>query len=304
MSASISTLSRTRTVVLWGLLVVWFSEMTITSVRPLADWWTRAWKMAIPDDPQLGLALYLTHTLEGAAKGALAVLAVFALRSRRPFVRAALFVPMALVPPLNVAFPIREAGFPAQPTMIASLLSVILWGSFFLFPEHDDQWQAGKDARTEQSDSLGILWFAVNAITLTLAAGALLVAPAIALRHVLPCLSGAPDGSAGAPTALTLTALAVGSHFTAVAAATWIGLLYGRRDSTVRAAVKVANTVNAGLLCFVPLTRLALDGGRDCASSSLLIYAIPLFAGWLICNAVWYRATRTRRRLLPSSANH
>lgn len=290
MSTSAPSLSRTRTVVLWGLLIVWFSEMTITSVRPLADWWTEAWKMAVPNDPQLALAVYLTHSLEGAAKGALGVLAVFALRSRKPFVRSALFIPMALVPPLNLFFPIREQGFLPQPTMIASVLSVILWGSFFLFRERGETPPAKSD--DESADSLGGIWFAANALILTLAGGLCLVAPAVVLRHTLPCLLNGPGG---VPAALTLTTRAVGSHFTAVAAATWIGAVYGRRDTTVRTAVAAGNTLMTGLLCVVPLTQLALASGRDCASSSVLIYAAPLFVGWLAYGVLSRRATRARR---------
>ena len=304
MSASVSRLSRTRTVVLWGLLLVWFSETTITSVRPLSEWWTHFWGMSTPDDRQLATALYLTHALEGAAKGALGVLAVFALRSGSPFVRAALFVPMALVPPLNLAFPMREQGFQLRPTMIATVLSLILWGSFLLFRERAEESQPAIDGSAKRSDPVRSVWFAANAIILTLAGGLFLFAPAIALKVTLPCLSGVGDGSGGQPTALVLTALAVGSHFTAVATATWIATLYGRRNPTVRTAVTVANTVFAGLLCFVPLTRLALDAGRDCATSSLLIYAVPLFAGWLTFDALSYHAVRMRRLRLANAASH
>src|SRR5512146_1002390 len=304
MSTSAATLSRTRTVVLWGLLIVWFSEMTITSVRPLAEWWTQAWKMAVPDDPQLAIALYVTHALEGAAKGALGVLAVFALRSGSPLVRTALFVPMALVPPLNLAFPIREQGFLPQPTTIASVLSVILWGSFFLIREHGEQPHTPTDARPKRTAALGDLWFAANAIMLTLAAGLCFFAPGVVLKLTLPCLSVVIDGFGGETRPLTLTALAVGSHLAAVATATWIGAIYGRRDSTVRTAVAVANTLNAGLLCFVPLTRVALDSGRDCALSSMLVYAIPLFAGWLIYDTLRYRPTLTRRLRLADAGHH
>lgn len=103
---------------------------------------------------------------------------------------------------------------------------------------------------------------------------------------------------------MTLTALAVGSHLAAVATATWIGAIYGRRDSRVRTAVAVANTLNAGLLCFVPLTRVALDSGRDCASSSLLICAVPLFAAWLIYDTLRYRPTLTRRLHLADAGHN
>jgi hypothetical protein len=295
MTPSVPTLSRVRTVVLWGLLFVWFSEMTITSVRPLSEWWTQAWKMVTPEDPQLAAALYLTHALEGAAKGALGVLALFALRSGTAFVRSALFVPMALVPPLNLAFPIREQGLQARPTMIATTLSIILWGSFFLFKEDAGTSREEGAESIEPMDAIHKLWFAANAVVLTLAAGLFLFAPQIALRLTLPCVSGLFNGSGSKPTALTLTALAVGSHLTAVATATWIATLCGRRSPIVRTAVTVANTVQAGILCVVPLTRLALDAGRDCATSSLLIYAVPLFAGWLTYDAVSYRATLSRR---------
>jgi len=223
------------------------------------------------------------------------VLALFALRSRSAFVRSALFIPMALVPPLNLAFPIREQGLQPRPTMIAATLSLILWGSFFLFKEESAMSGEEGAERTAGIDGVRKVWFAANAVVLTLAAGLFLFAPSIALSLTLPCVSGLLDGSGGKPTALTLTASAVGSHLTAVAAATWIATLYGRRSPIVRTAVTAASTVQAGLLCVVPLTRLALDEGQDCATSSLLIYAVPLFAGWLAYDAVSYRATLSRR---------
>jgi hypothetical protein len=68
--------------------------------------------------------------------------------------------------------------------------------------------------------------------------------------------------------------LAVGSHLTAVATATWIATLLGRRSPVLRTAVTVA---------------------RECATSSLLIYAVPLFAGWLAYDAVSFRAKLSRR---------
>jgi hypothetical protein len=305
MNASIRPRSHVRTVVLWGLLLVWVSESTITIVRPLADWWTRVWGLHTPDDSLLATALYLTHTLEGAAKGALAVLAVFALRSGSPSVRTALFIPMALVPPLNLAFPFREQGYVLGPTMVGAVLSAILWGSFFLFRERSAQPQPGTDARANRPEPLRDVWFAINAIVLTLAAFLYLFAPAAGMRLTFPFLSGVLDGAAsGKPTALALTALAVGTHLTAVATATWIATFYGRRNPIVRAAVAGGSTVHAGLLCFVSLTQLARDAGRDCATSSLLLYAVPLFAGWLIYEAMSYRTVLTRRLRLATTGSH
>ena len=298
-------LSRVRTVVLWGLLVVWFSEMTLWGVRPLSEMWTQFWQLFAYDDASLGTALYMTHAFEAAEKGALGVLAVFALRSRSPFVRTALFVPMALVPPLNLAFPFRVQGFPLRPTMIGTVLSIVLWGSFFLFRERAERPSPAIDASAGRVagrfDSLRQGWFVANAVILTLAAALFLFAPHGAVKLTLPCLW---DGIAGEHTALKLTALTVGTHLTAVATASWIGTLYSRSNPTVRTAMTVSNTVHAGLLCFVPLTQLALNAGRDCATSSILIYAVPLFAGWLIYDTLAYRATLTARPQLANPVVH
>jgi len=294
MTPAAPVLSRTRTVVLWGLLLVWICEATITNVRPLSEWWTHAWKMSTPDDARLATALYLTHAFEGAAKGALAVLAVFALRSNSASVRAALFVPMALVPPLNLAFIGREQGFLPGPTTIAATLSLILWGTFFLFREQGEE----RNTEAERAPSpagVNSIWFVANAVVLTLAASVLLFAPDTALELAFPCFSDAFHRSGASPSALKLTALADGSHFTAVAAATWVGALYGRRSPTVRTAVSLANTVFAGLLCFIPLARLAVDVGRECATKSILIYAVPLFVGWLSYDVLSYGALSSRR---------
>ncbi len=63
--------------------------------------------------------------------------------------------------------------------------------------------------------------------------------------------------------------------------------------ATVRHAVAAANTLHAALLCMLPL--LALEAGPRCATSSLLIYSVPLLGGWLVYVSLWYRATPTRR---------
>jgi hypothetical protein len=292
MSSTAPPLSKMRTFLLWALAVVWFSEMTLWGVRPLAEVWTRFWQQLPPADPQLTSALYITHALEAAAKGALGVLAVFALRSRTPSVRSALFVPMALVPPLNLAFQFRAQGFPLGPTTVGTVLSAILWGSFFLFKDPSDQ-PSGPSAPSRW-ESFQSLWLGANATLLTLAASLFLFAPDTGLRSIFPCLSGSLDASRGVPPGLTHSLMAVGTHVLAVSIATWIATAASRRHPIVRKAAIAASTLQAGLLCVLPLRRIALDLGRACAASSLLIYAVPLLAAWVVYAVVSYRVTMTQ----------
>lgn len=128
MTSSDPQLSRVRTFLFGGLALVWFGEGILTGVRPLADAWTRFWKMFPPADSQLAVALYITHAFEAPLKAGLLILALVGLRSRNPSVRTPLFVSMALVPPINIAFHFRAQGFPLSSIAIATTLSAILWG--------------------------------------------------------------------------------------------------------------------------------------------------------------------------------
>ena len=287
MTSSPAHLSRARTFLLWALAVVWFTEMTLSAVRPLMETWTQFWEYLAPDDPRL----YLTNAVLAAAKGALGVLAVYALRSRNPFVRSALFVPMALVPPLNVVFPFRAQGFLLRPTMIGATLSVILWQTFFLFHDREEQPRRSIDAAAARSrlslyDVMRYFWFATNAVVLSVAATLFLVAPDFGVRLAFPCLSGSGDA---VPPGLRLTGMVVGTHLTAVAIATWIGTVYSRSNAMVCRAVAAANTLHSALLCMLPVAQLALEAGKRCTLSSPLIYSFPLLAGWLVYAALSYR---------------
>ena len=294
-------LNRVRTVVLWGLAIVWFVEMALSAGRPLTEKWTQLWGYFAPDDPRLTL----TYAILAAAKGALGVLAVYALRSRSPLVRSALFIPMALVPPLNVVFPFQAQGFLLRPTLIGATLSVILWQTFFLMK--DDVVSSNATTSTVGRPRLSgwqaaqYVWFTANAIILTLVAALFLVTPEDGVRLAFPCLSGSADTY---PSGLTLVGLVVGTHLTAVATATWLGTYYSRRNATIRQAVASANILHAILLCALPLAQLTLTAGRACATSSLLVYSIPVLGGWLAYLAFRHRITLTERLHLASSVGH
>ena len=295
MTSSPARLNRARTFVLWGLLVVWSVEMLLSGVRPLTERWTQFWEYLAPDDARL----YLTHAILAAAKGALAMLAACALRSRSPFVRSALYIPMALVPPLNIVFPFRAQGFLLRPTFIGATLSVILWQTFFLFKEDAEPSSEAVSAtgrsRWSRWDLLQYFWFAANATALTLAAALFLFSPDAGVRLAFPCL---PESGDAVPSGLVLVGMVVGTHLTAVATATWLGTFYSRSSANLRQAVAAANTLHAALLCVLPLLQLARESGRACANSSLLVYSIPVFAGWLVYFALSHRTARPKRLLL------
>ena len=301
MMSSPPRLHTARTIVLWGLAIVWFVEMALSAVRPLTEKWTQFWVYVAPDDPRL----YLTYAILAAAKGALGVLAVYAIRSRSPFARSALFIPMALVPPLNVVFPFQAQGFLLRPTLIGTTLSVILWQTFFLMKD-DAESSSARVSTVVRSPLSGwhavqYAWFAANAVGLTLVAALFLFAPEEGVRLAFPCVAGSGDTY---PSGLTLVGLVVGTHLTAVATATWLGTYYSRSNATIRQAVAAANTLHATVLCALPLAQLAFSAGRACAASSLLVYSIPLLGGWLAYLAFRYRIALTERLSLAGSAGH
>lgn len=289
-------LSPVRTVLLWGLAIVWFAEMTLWDVRALAEMWTRFWVQFAPSEPNLATALYLTHATEGAAKGAFGVLAVYALRSGLPFVRAALFVPMALVPPLNLLFQFRAQGFPLRPTLIGATLSVILWQTFFLFrdraplPEYSSDEPAAR-RRLTPAERIAYAWFGVNAVVLSAAALLFLFAPDTGVHLAFGSLTRSARADGPLPEGLTFSAMAVGTHLAALAIATWIGTVSLRRSPIVRQAVTAASTLHAALVCAVPFARLARVTGGDSATSSLLVWSVPLLAGWVVFAALSHRTS-------------
>ncbi len=280
-------LSRVRTFLFAALACSWFTEMVFLGFQSGAKEWTHLWQVTPPADPRLLTALYITWAVAAPAKGALCVMAVLGVRSRTPSVRTALFTSMALVPPLNLAFPFRQQGFLPQPVAVATTLTVILWGSFLLFRERS---QAGEPRETRASGQSGrsrfeIIqggWFAVSSAALTLIALLFIFWPGAALSLSLPCLSSVVDAHEGELSGLIHSAMASGTHLLALAMASWIATANGRGNPELRRAVALALTVHAGLFAVFPLRQIAEGFGGACASSSLLIVFLPLFACWVL----------------------
>jgi hypothetical protein len=296
-------LSRMRTLLFGAFVFVWFGEMALWGVRSLSEAWTVVSNMSPPGDPELATALYINHAVRAAAKGALGALAIFGLRSKNPVARTALFLSMALVPPLNIAFLFREQGFPLRLTAMAAVFTIIAWGSFFLFLEPSRQPKLSGISGSGQLppsrwEIFQVIWFAVNAAVLTLIALLFLFTPRTALDFVFPCLSGSGYTQGGELSSLILSNIANGTHLLALATATWIATIYCRRYPTLRQAVAVAGTVHAGIVCLLPLRQILLELGGSCATSSLLTLFVPLLAGWVLYIALSYRVERARTALV------
>jgi len=278
-------LSRMRTFLFGALAFAWFAEMVQWGFLASTGGWQDIWKDIAP---QLATALLITHAIRAAAKGALGVMAVFGLRSKNPATRTALFVSMALVPPLNIIFPCRADGFPLGTTAVASIFSVILWTSFLLFKEPIQQSRSSVQVPPSRWETIQYLWFAVNSIILTLAALFFLSAPRAALDFIFPSLTSLLQTYETGLASMTSSNLSSGTHLLALAIASWIATLYGRSNPALRQAMTVANIVNAGLICLLPLRRVILEIGESSATSSILIAFAPLFVGWLLYAAFSY----------------
>jgi hypothetical protein len=284
-------LSRMRTLLFGVFAFVWFSEMVLWGFQPLAEVWTTVSNMIPPENLQLATALYITHAVRAAAKGALGVLAVYGLRSKHPAARTALFVSMALVPPLNLAFLFRAQDFPLRLTAVAIVFTIIPWGSFFLFRESTRQPEQGGKSGSGQRpparwEIFQYLWFAVNAAGLTLIAILLLFGPRTALNFTFPCLSSLPTTYNEGLASLIFSNISNGTHLLALATATWIAAVYCRRYLPLRQAVTLASTLHAGLLCLLPLRQIILEVGGNCATSSILVLSVPLLIGWVLYGIV------------------
>jgi hypothetical protein len=294
-------LSRIRTFLFGAFAVVWFTEMVFLGFESLSKVWTVLWQVVPPQDPELVTALSILWAVAAPAKGALCVMALFGLRSRNPSVRTALFVSMALIPLLNLAFPFRQQGFLLQPVVVATVLSTILWGSFFLFRESA---RRPEQKRTRDSEQLlpslweifEHVWFAAYSIVLSLIALLLLLWPRTALRFILPCLFSLLDTHEAELPGLIHSAMASSTHLLALATACWIATACYRRYPGLREALAVASTVHAGLFLLFPLRQIIREFGESCATSSILAAFVPLLVGWVLCIAFSYRANIQKRQ--------
>jgi len=283
-----SQLSKVRTFLFWCLAVVWFCEMLFLGVPFLNRVWIELWQVAPSQDSQLATSSLLAGMVGAPVKGAFFVMAVWGIRSTNPSTRTALFVSMSLVPPFNVAMPFRYQGFVLGPTLVGSVLSTILWVSFFLYKEPYRQQEQKVKGGISQLPSSGweifqYILFAITSIAITVLAFLFLFFPKTALTLSFPCMPNLLDSSQADLSGVIYHSMASGTHLLALSIGSWIATVNCRRNPSLRKAMTITMTVFTALFFIFPIRQLIAAFGVNCIPSPVL-YAFPLLlAGWVIC---------------------
>jgi len=282
-----SQLSKVRTFLFWCLALVWFSEMLFLGVPFFNRVWIDLWPVAPPQDSQLEKASLLTGMVGAPVKGAFFVMAAWGIRSTNPSTRTALFVSMSLVPPFNVAMPFRYQGFVLGPVLVGSILSAILWVSFFLFREPYRQPEQKVKESISQLPSAGweilqYILFATTSIAITVLAFLFLVFPKTALARSFPCMPNLLNSSQTDLSGMIYHSMASGTHLLALSIGSWIATVNCRRNPSLRQAMTITMTVFIALFFIFPIRQLIAAFGVNCITSSILYAFALLLAGWLI----------------------
>lgn len=282
-----SQLSKVRTFLFWCLAVVWFSEMLFLGVPFFNRLWIELWQVAPPRDSQLATASLLTGMVGAPVKGAFFVMAVWGIRSTNPSTRTALFVSMSLVPPFNVAMPFRYQGFILGPVLVGSILSAILWVSFFLFKEPYRQPEQKVKEVISQLPSSGwqifqYILFVITSITITVLAFLFLFFPKTALALSFPCMPNLLNSSPADLSGMIYHSMASGTHLLALSVGSWIATVNCRRNPSLRQAMTIALTGFTALFFIFPVRQLIVAFGVNCIPYSILFALTLLLAGWLI----------------------
>lgn len=282
-----SRLSKVRTFLFWCLALVWFCEMLFLGVPFFNRIWIELWQVTPPRDSQLATASFITGMIGAPAKGAFFVMAVWGIRSNSPSTRTALFISMSLVPPFNVVMPFRYQGFVLGPTMVGSVLSLILWVSFFLFKEpHRLPEQKAKESIRQLSLSaweiLQYILFAITSIVITALALLFLFWPKTALGYSFPCLPDLLNSSKDELSGMIYHSMASGTHLLALATACWIATINCRRNPSLRQAMTLTIILFIALFFIFPIRQMITTFGTNCIPSFVLYAFSFLFVGWLI----------------------
>lgn len=282
-----SKLSKVRTFLFWCLALVWFCEMLFLGVPFFNRIWIELWQVAAPRDSQLATASLITGMVGAPVKGAFFIMAVWGIRSNNPSTRTALFVAMSLVPPFNVAMPFRYQGFVLGPTLVGSVLSAILWVSFFVFKEPYHQ----VEQKTKESFQDPFLWgwqifryilFVVSSTLITVLAFLFLFWPKAALDLSFPCMPNLPNSSQQELRGMIYHSMASGTHLLALAIGSWVATVNCRRNASLRQAMTAAITIFIALFLIFPIKQLIMAFGINCIHSAVLYAFAFLLVVWLI----------------------
>jgi MFS family permease len=249
--------------------------------------WIELWHVAPPRDSELATASLLTGMVGAPVKGAFFVMAVWGIRSTNPSTRTALFVSMSLVPPFNVAMPFRYQGFVPGPVLVGSILSAILWSSFFLFKEPYRQPEQKINEGPGQliSSSWEIfqyILFAITSIAITVLAFLFLFFPKTALTLSFPCMPDLLNSSQADLSGMIYHSMASGTHLLALSIGSWIATVNCRRNPSLRQVMTITIAVFIALFFIFPIRQMIAAFGMNCITPFILYAFALLLAGWLI----------------------
>ncbi|HEX6846589.1 MAG TPA: hypothetical protein VF144_06405 [Chitinophagaceae bacterium] len=278
-------LSKVRTFLFWCLAVVWFSEMLFLGVPFLNRVWIDLWQVVPPQNSQLAAASMIIGAVGAPVKGAFLIMALWGIRSANASTRIALFFSMSLVPPFNVAMPFRYQGFVLGPTVVGSVLSVILWVSFFLLKEPYRQLKA-KEVNSQSSFSGGGIFqymlFIITSIVITILAFLFLFFPKAALELSFPCMPNILNLSQTDLSGMIYHSMASGTHLLALAIGSWIATANCRSNPSLRHAMTIATTAFMALFFIFPIRHMLATFGFKCIPSLVPYVFALLLMGWLI----------------------
>ena len=282
-----SQLSKVRTFLFWCLALVWFCEMLFLGVPFFNRVWIELWHVAPPMDPELATASLLTGMVGAPVKGAFFVMAIWGIRSTNPSTRTTLFVSMSLVPPFNVAMPFRYQGFVLGPVLVGSILSAILWLSFFLFKEpYRQREQKPKDSLNQMPFSgleiFQYILFVITSIAITVLAFLFLFFPKTASALSFPCMPDLLNSSQADLSGMIYHSMASGTHLLALSIGSWIATVNCRRNPSLRQAMTITITVFIALFFIFPIRQMIATFGMNCITPFILYAFALLLAGWLI----------------------
>jgi hypothetical protein len=282
-----SQLSKVRTFLFWCLAIVWFCEMLFLGVPFLNSVWIELWHVAPPPDSELATASLLTGMVGAPVKGAFFIMAVWGIRSTNPSTRTALFVAMSLVPPFNVAMPFRYQGFVLGPTLVGSILSVILWVSFIFFKEPYRQTEQKANESPGRSHFSGwetfqYILFSITSIVITALAILFLFFPKTALALSFPCMPKLLDSSQADLPGMIYHSMASGTHLLALSIGSWIATANRRRNPSLRQAMTITIMVFTALFFIFPISQMIAAFGINCIPPFILYVFTVLLSGWLI----------------------
>ena len=290
-----SKLSKVRTFLFWCLAIVWFCEMLFLGVPFFNRVWLEFWQVAPPDDSQLADASMITGAVGAPVKGAFFLMAVYGLLSKNPSTRTALFISMSLIPPLNVAFPFRYQGFVLGPTLVGSVLSMVLWVSFIVFKESYRQTEGMLKEKSNRSTVSGwrvyqLILFAVTSIVITALAFIYLFLQKTDLHLSFPCLPGVANSSQELP-GMIYHSMASGTHLLGLAVGSWIATVNCQRNSSLRKAMTIANTAFFALFFIFPIRHLITSFGMECIMNLAMYGFALLFIAWVVYSAFSIRVS-------------